>query len=97
MIISVSVPQLALLFIMHARFFPLVLHQLLILVFTQNSGDDKTSVNFLGLISVSSMKAGKLSDNVFFGISADLLDNIVTNGKNLHSNNCANLAKFTMK
>ena len=65
MIISVSLPKLALLFIMHERFFPLVLYQLLILVFTQNSGDDKTSVNFLGLISVSSMKAGKLSDSVF--------------------------------
>ena len=97
MIISVSLPKLALLFIMHACFFPLVLHRLLILVFTQNSGDDKTSVNFLGLVSVSSMKAGKLADSVFFGISAGLLDNIVANGKNLHSNNCANLAKFTIK
>ena len=79
----------------------MVLHQLLILVFTQNSppltGDDKTSVHFLGLISVCGMKAGKLSDS-FFGISGDLSDNMVANSRAITVLTWANfyLAKLTI-
>ena len=88
----------------HTCFFPqnLVLHHLLIVVFTQNppclTRDDKKSVDFLGLVLVSNMRAGKFTssnmragkfpDVIFCDISATFLENIGVEYKKLHRAYC---------